>query len=101
MEFTPIFVTGTFRSATTLMAKALSANDKIFIADDPFFQFFKEFRNEFFYSNGLKNFDNNYPISDNFYSNHIELNRKIKNSNLSLPFKSRTLESFSLGCISL
>ena len=81
-----------FRSGTTLFSKALDAHSKITVVDDPFFQFFKSFRNEVFNNLGYRDFDKNYPVSDNFFSNYLDANKHIRNSNLKIPFKNTSLE---------
>ena len=90
-KFKPVFIVGMFRSGTTLFSKALDAHSKVTIVDDPFFQFFKSFRNEIFGNLG-DDFDKNYPVSDNFFSNHLNANREIRDSNLRIPFKNVSLE---------
>lgn len=42
------FITGTFRSGTSLILTALNTHEKIMIAWQPFWLFFKEVRNKFF-----------------------------------------------------
>lgn len=87
-----IFLTGVFRSGTTLIGKALDAHPKIAIASDPYFQFFKAFRNEIFHNLKYKEFDDNSPVSDNFFSNSLKANQKIRESNLNIPIKDQDLE---------
>ena len=86
-----IFVTGVFRSGTTLIGKALDAHPNIAIASDPYFQFFKAFRNEIFHN--YENFEDSSPVDDNFFSNKIKANRKIKESDLNLEIKYQDLET--------
>ena len=47
MQNVDFVVTGMFRSGTTLLAKTLSAHDKVQCVSDPFSPFFKQYRNEF------------------------------------------------------
>ena len=88
-----------FRSATTLLSKVLNAHSKINIVSDPFFQFFKEYRNEMY---SELDFDYGAPISDNFFSDYLDVNEKIKNSNFKVPFKrvglNSVVESISPFC---
>lgn len=44
-SFRPIFLTGPARSGTTLLAKMLSAHPEVMVASDPYFWFFRSFRN--------------------------------------------------------
>jgi hypothetical protein len=90
-EFKPVFVVGMFRSGTTLVSKALDVHSKITVVDDPFFQFFKSFRNEIFCSLD-KNFDKNYPVSDNFFSDQEVANKKLDESTFKIPFNNVGLE---------
>ncbi len=46
MNFKPLFVTGMFRSGTTLLAKILNAHPDIVLSSDPFLPFFKHLRDE-------------------------------------------------------
>lgn len=41
----PLFLTGPARSGTTLLAKMLSAHPEVMVASDPYFGFFRSFRN--------------------------------------------------------
>ena len=46
MDFRPLFVTGMFRSGTTLLARMLNAHPDIALASDPFLPFLKHLRDE-------------------------------------------------------
>ena len=61
------------------MARALSTHSQIMIASDPYFQFFKSYRNEI-YSEKIPKFDHNAPVSDNFWSEYLALDKLILNS---------------------
>lgn len=54
-----------FRSGTTLLARALQAHPNVILASDPFFEFFKYIRNKY-YSQKIKGFDPEQPLSDKF-----------------------------------
>ena len=71
-----LFIFGMFRSATTMMSRSLSAHPQITIASDPYFQFFKSYRNEI-YSENIHGFDHNSPVGDNFWSEYIALDKII------------------------
>ncbi len=60
-----LFITGMFRSGTTLLARALNAHENISFASDPFFEFFKYIRGQY-YVKKYKNFDMDQPLSDKF-----------------------------------
>jgi len=80
------------------MAKALSAHKKIVVPSDPYFGFFKSFRNEMFFREGVEEFDPGEPISANFYSKHYRINEIIRNSDLRIPIKYNSIED-ALGLI--
>jgi hypothetical protein len=46
MDFRPLFVSGMFRSGTTLLARMLNAHPDIVLASDPFLPFLKQLRDE-------------------------------------------------------
>jgi len=93
MDCDYIVIMGTFRTGSTFLSKALSAHKNIAVASDPYFMFFKSFRNEVFIREGVKNFDLESPVSDNFFSKHVELNGKIRNYNLKIPIKHISLKA--------
>jgi len=80
-----------FRSATTMLARSLSAHSEITIASDPYFQFFKSYRNEI-YMNNIHGFDQNSPVSDNFWSDYIALDKIISDSSFEAKINNMTLE---------
>ena len=61
-----LFVTGMFRSGTTLLARSLGAHPKIISASDPYFEFFKHIRNIFYGNIFAKLHDPKSPLDDNF-----------------------------------
>lgn len=73
------------------MARSLSAHPLITIAADPYFQFFKSFRNEI-YSQNIDGFDHNSPVSDNFWSEKIDLDKIILDSSFDTNFNNTSLE---------
>ena len=86
-----ILLFGMIRSGTTLLSKALSAHPKMEVASDPYLQYFKYFRNEIFLANGFKDYDKNYPISDNFLSPHTTIDKNIKKMTLDLPINNSSI----------
>ncbi len=80
-----------FRSSTTMMARALSVHSQITIASDPYFQFFKSYRNEI-YSENIHGFDHNSPVGDNFWSEYITLDKIISDSSFDVKIKNTSLE---------
>jgi len=89
--YSNIFIFGMFRSATTMLARALSAHSEIKIASDPYFQFFKSFRNEIYTRHNIS-FDTNSPLSDNFFNENLELDKIILNSSYDFEIKKSSLK---------
>jgi len=87
-----LMVMGTFRTGSTLMAKALSAHRRLTVASDPYFQFFKSLRNELFLRARVRPFDQNSPLSDNFCSPHVSLNAILHTRTLRIPIVHVPLE---------
>ena len=68
-----------FRSGTTLLAKLLSANKKSMCVSDPFYPFFKQFRNEFLQEKTKAALDSplgDYVMSQNSSSIFKQINSK-------------------------
>lgn len=88
-----VFVTGMFRSGTTLLARMLNVHPNIAFASDPFAPFFKEFRNHVAKSiSGLEDFDDNSPLDDYyFYPVKQVLAQKIQETSLEEGFDSNRL----------
>ncbi|MCD4759323.1 sulfotransferase [archaeon] len=97
-ETNPIFITGLFRCGTTMFGKALNVHPKITIASDPYYQFLKAFRNEI-YKKHKKDFDNDSPVSDNFFSETLEADRELRNSNLNVPIKAQSINTIKKNII--
>lgn len=89
--YSNLFIFGMFRSATTMLARSLSAHSEIKIASDPYFQFFKSFRNEI-YTRHHVSFDTNSPLSDNFFNENLKLDKIILNSSYDFEIKNSSLE---------
>ncbi len=87
MDFKKVLVMGTFRTGSTFLAKALSAHKNMTVPSDPYFYFFKALRNEIFKLEGVKDFDCESPVADNFYSEYVEINQKIRKYDLNIPIK--------------
>lgn len=92
MNLKHIITMGTFRTGSTFLTRALSAHKNITVVSDPYFQFFKALRNEIFIREGCADFDKESPVSDNFYSEFIEVNSKIRNYSLKIPIQHNSLE---------
>jgi len=90
-SYNSIFIFGMFRSATTMMARSLSAHSQITIASDPYFQYFKSYRNEVYGAN-VANFDYNSPLSDNFWNENLSLDKIISEGALGAEINNTTLE---------
>ena len=61
------FLTGMFRSGTTLLARMFNSHKNITLASDPFSPIFKEFRNEILNKNTKDTFDSNAPLNDYYF----------------------------------
>lgn len=87
----PLFVTGTARSGSTLLARLLAANPDIVVASDPYFPLFRSLRNAIgrravSEDPGLV-FDPSSPFQDYYFTRErIRLMDAIQDATLSLPF---------------
>ena len=76
------FVSGMFRSGTTLIARVLNSNEHITCASDPFAPLFKSFRNAILSDEDVE-FDPRSPLDDYYFSrkklSHLHL---VKNATL-------------------
>ena len=67
-----LFISGMFRSGTTLLARMLNSHPSICVASDPFASIFKSFRNEIAIEHIGSKYDKDSPYDDYYYSNqHI------------------------------
>ena len=57
-----LFITGIFRTGTSLITAALNAHNNIFVGWQPYLSFFKACRNKFFSEIVKKNIDPDYPM---------------------------------------
>lgn len=86
MSTTKLFVTGMFRSGTTLLARMLNAHPLITLASDPYAPLFKSFRDEntpglFDYS-----FDYQSPLQDYYFDEQESLLfKKIQGTSFDIP----------------
>lgn len=87
-----IFTVGMFRSGTTLLGRSLNAHPNIKIATDPYIEFFRAFRNEVYKENGDKLADDNAPLDDNFFNEHIKSTIEICNATFDREIKNQKLE---------
>ena len=80
-----LFVTGMFRSGTTLVARMLNVHKNIAFASDPFAPFFKFFRNQIQSISRSAKFDESSPLSDYYFSkSELKLFNSIQNSNFDI-----------------
>lgn len=93
------FVTGMFRSGTTMVARMLHASPYLICASDPFAPLFKQYRNSILLENKYK-IDLNEPIND--YQMNQEQYRRyecIKTSNLDMCVPNEVLENLKIKTI--
>ena len=81
------------RSGTTLLSKMLSAHQEITIPSDPYMQFFKSYRNEYFLKEGANNFLSECPLGEELTTYNQVINEKMFNSNFDLKIDKVPLET--------
>ncbi len=88
MSFKPLYVTGMFRSGTTILAKILNAHPNIALASDPFLPFLKDLRDDLAAARtGDDCFRPQGPLGDYFCDfEQLLLLRDIWNTTLDRPF---------------
>ena len=83
-----LFVTGIFRSGTTLLARMLNTHKSICMASDPFAPIFKCFRNEIAQKKKGGFFDNHSPLNDYYFNDEQKiLFKSIQSQNFNIPLK--------------
>ena len=88
-----LFVSGMFRSGTTLLARMLNAHPLICLASDPFAPIFKFFRNEIAIQSFGSSFDPDSPLDDYYFHKDKQiLSDKIYNTPLNLCLKCYNIE---------
>ncbi|HOE11889.1 MAG TPA: sulfotransferase [bacterium] len=93
MSTTPLFISGMFRSGTTLLGRMLNAHPQIVLASDPYLPFFKTFRSQLA-ALSMPDSNPDYPLSDYYFSpSGIALFRRIQDSSLDLPFDESGLDA--------
>ena len=90
------FVTGMFRSGTTLLARLLNAHPELAVASDPYAPLFKAFRNQVVSTTELgQAFDPEAPLSDYYFSLREQVfYHSIQQTPLNRPFSS--MKQFTL-----
>jgi len=91
---TILFISGMFRSGTTLLARMLNAHSHIVLASDPLFEFFKSFRNEVYRQNNIQ-INSDTPLGANFKSDHNFIKKQIENADFTLDMKFTNLDELS------
>ena len=88
---THLFVTGMFRSGTTLLAKMLDAHGEICCANDPYLPLFKEFRNEIEAQDKTPGYLNR-PLDDYYFDAYYnDLMTRIQNASFEQKLNADTL----------
>lgn len=86
MDASLLFISGMFRSGTTLLGRMLNAHHKISVASDPYFDFFKCYRSTIGNKLGLR-LGTTEPLGDYYFSsNDARLLHEILDSDLDLAF---------------
>jgi hypothetical protein len=81
-----IFISGMFRSGTTLLGRMLNAHPHIAIASDPYLPFFKMFRSDVASLLGI-NISYKFPLQDYYFSfDHQELFHTLQSLSFQVPF---------------
>ncbi|MBM7557454.1 sulfotransferase family protein [Halanaerobacter jeridensis] len=86
-----IFVSGMVRSGTTLISRAIDAHSQLAVPTDPYFAFFREFRNEI-YKDYIDCFDDDKALNDHFFDSNLEPKHKISNTALNHEIKNQDLQ---------
>jgi hypothetical protein len=93
MEF--LFVTGMFRSGTTLLGRMLNAHPELAVASDPYMPFFKSFRSAVALGLGQR-ISAGAPLDDYYFrANAMALFRGVQNASLSLPLEEAALQEMT------
>lgn len=93
-----ILITGMVRSGTTLLSRAIDAHSKIATPPDPYFAFFRAFRNEI-YNNYIDDFNDDKALSDNFFKQNLEPRREIRESTLDRKINNQDLDKIKSNMI--
>ncbi|MFW5891233.1 MAG: sulfotransferase family protein [bacterium] len=93
-----ILITGMVRSGTTLLSRAIDAHPEISTPPDPYFAFFRAFRNEI-YKNYVSDFDDDKALSDNLFNINLEPKREISNSTLDREISNQDIEKIKSNII--
>jgi len=95
-----VAVVGMVRSGTTLISRAIDAHSKIAVAPDPYLGFFKEFRNEIC-KDFSPEFDEECPLSDNFFNTRLDVKRRLVNATFVREIKNQDLGKIKRRIINL
>ena len=90
MEEDYIFITGMVRSGTTLISRAIDAHSQAATPPDPYFAFFREFRNEI-YKMYQEDFADDSALDDNFFNANLAAKKEIRNNNLDRKINKQSL----------
>jgi len=89
-----LFISGMFRSGTTLLGRLLNAHREIGIATDPYLYFFKSFRNKIAKIHKIK-VDPDEPLNDYYFSiEQLTLFNEIQNTSFDIAFNSSNIDKF-------
>ena len=88
-----LFVSGMFRSGTTLLARLLNVHPYINMASDPFAPLFKEYRNEIANGHLKLNLDPESPLDSYDLLEDLKLFRSIQNANFKISIRNTSTNS--------
>jgi len=87
-----LLAVGMFRSGTTFLGRVLDAHPRIVAASDPYFEFFKAFRNEI-YREHFPDWDDTEPFDDYFCTTNTEIFNQIQAADFDRPIKRQSLDT--------
>ena len=95
-----VFISGMFRSGTTLLGRLINAHKEVAIATDPYMFFFKSFRNEIAKIHEIT-IDSESPLGDYYFSvEKLKLLKAIQTASFDTAFNLSHLDELREGIYS-